>query len=475
MNLLLFLSAMRARFGVFSLMLFCTVAATTAVSFLIAKTYTATVSVLVDATDEQSMGNSMRPVVLSTEKVGYLETQTEIIGSERVARMVVQDLQLGRSPRREKVIGDATDEDGPIEEKLISGLLKKLKIETSQSSVIRVSFSSGDPRFSAEVANAFAQSYIDTMLELRVEPTRQVASWFDDQLKTLRVRLEDAEEKLADYYQRWGIISADERVDIESTSLAILSEQVVRAQEQAVQWGSRARQARESLSAGGSPDKLPEILDNAFVQRLKESLLQGEAQLRQLETQYGTNFPEYQRQVSENQSLRERLDAEMGKLVAGIELSARQSRQREAGSRQAMAAKKARVLDIKQGRNEFAVLNRNVEAAARSYDTAMQRLAISQADSGANQTNVIVLNPAVAPSKPVRPKIILNIALSIVVGTMLGIGAAMLLELFDRRVRSRSDLNLGVPLLAVINAWNADKATLLRRPYGNRRALPGAG
>src|SRR6266705_2643272 len=70
---------------------------------------------------------------------------------------------------------------------------QKAQGETSQSNVIQVSFSAADPRRSAAIANAFAKAYVNTMLELRVEPTREAAAWFDEQLKGLRANLEDAQ------------------------------------------------------------------------------------------------------------------------------------------------------------------------------------------------------------------------------------------------------------------------------------------
>src|SRR6202040_76023 len=113
------------------------------------------------------------------------------------------------------------------EDRLVEGLLKKLKVETSQSNVIEVSFSSSDPRFAMQVANAFAKAYVDTMLELRVEPAREAAAWFDEQLKGLRANLEDAQVKLTDNHQRQKIVSADERLDVENSRLATLSDEVV--------------------------------------------------------------------------------------------------------------------------------------------------------------------------------------------------------------------------------------------------------
>jgi len=140
-----------------------------------------------------------------------------------------------------------------------------------------------------------------------------------------------------------------------------------------------------------------------------------------------------------------------------------------------MAAQRARLLELKDNRNEFTVLRRNVESAERAYDTAMQRHVVSQVESRASQTNVTVLNPAAVPGKPSLPKIPLNIALSVVVGTILGIGIVMLMEMFDRRVRSRSDLNLDVPLLVVLNTWQPAGNPPLGPPRDTARALPNPG
>jgi uncharacterized protein involved in exopolysaccharide biosynthesis len=317
---------------------------------------------------------------------------------------------------------------------------------------MQVSYTDADPRAAAEVANAFARAYIGTVLDLRVEPTREAAAWFDEQLKSLRANLEQAQARLTDYHRRRGIVSADERDDVENTRLGMLAEQVARAEEQATGWRSREQQARSMISGGGSADRVPDVLENPLVQRLKEDLLRGEARLKQLSTQYGANHPESRRQVTDNQAMREKLDAEMAKIVAAIGASASQSRQNEEALRRAMAAQRSRVLDLKEDRNELTVLRRNAESAERAYDTAMQRYVASQVDSRASQTNVSVLNEATAPRRPFRPRVLLNLAVAVVVGTILGMAAVLLAEMFDRRVRSRRDLDLSVPLLVVLNA-----------------------
>ncbi|MEO8716788.1 MAG: chain length determinant protein EpsF [Burkholderiales bacterium] len=476
MTLTQFLLALRARLGILVMIVAATVLAATAGSLLLPKSYDATASLLVDARDEQSLGNAQRMALMPQERLSYLQTQKDILGSRKVALMVVRNLGLAQQASPYLPTESTGGSTAAIEQRLVESLLKRLKVETSQSNVIQATYASADPVFSALVANAFAKAYIDTMLELRVEPAREAASWFDEQLKGLRANLESAQAKLTSLYQQEKIVSTDERTDVETARLAALSEEVVRAQSQTFQWTSRAQQARSFIERSGSADGLPDVMDNAFIQRLKGELLRGESRLQDLATQYGPNHPQYQRQTSENDDLRRKLNAEMRKVVAGIGSSLRQSEQREAALMQAMAAQRTRMLGLKGNRNEFNVLKRDVESAERAYDTAMQRAVTSQVDSRANVTNVSVLNPAIAPGRPSSPKVGLNIALSVVVGVLLGLGMVLLLERADGRVRSFGDLEdaWNVPVLGELKPWKPRNPALGHAGAGHR-ALPSPG
>lgn len=458
------------------LVLGATMLAAVVASLMLAKTYKATVTLLMDARNEQSLSGAQRPLILPLERLAFLETQKDILTSKKVARKVVQDLKLAEEPAVRMILGDETAGAAPIEDRAVDAVLKKLKVETSQSNVIRVSYASPDAAAAARIANAFAGAYVDTLLQLHVEPAREATAWFEEQLKRLRASLEEAQARLTENYQQREIVAADERLDVENSRLQALSDETVRAQERSFQWDSREQQARNAVRRGASPDRLPDVLDNSFIQRLKGDLLLGEARLKQLATQYGQNHPHYQRQVSENQSLREKLDAEMAKVVASVGSSARQSRDREAALAQATEAQRKRMLGLKQGRNELTVLRRNVESAERAYDTALQRSVASQVDSRVNQTSVTVLSPAVVPGRPASPRMDLNLALAAAVGVMLGIGIVLLLEMTDRRVRSQDDLENAwdVPLLGELKPWKPARR-LLGHSAKEPRALPNPG
>jgi succinoglycan biosynthesis transport protein ExoP len=462
MNFSLLISALRARWRIVAMVLGVTVLAALVASLLIPKSYKATASLLVDANKDSQQSLSPTDFYAQPrERINYMQTQMGIITSSKVAQAVVRELKLADDPKTKEAFAKQPDHSGSLEEWLAAGLLQGLKVETSQSNIINIGYTGSDPVQAAKIANAFTQTYIDTTLELRVVPTRQAAAWFDEQLKALRASLEDAQAKLSQYQKQHGIVSVDEKSDIETMRLNDLAAQVMRAQEQ------------QRGAGGGSPERVASVQSNPMVQKLTADLAAGESKLVELSAQYGPNYPAYQRQVEENNALRQRLKAETGKASAIVDGQRQHIRNREAELRKALAEQHARVLELKQGRNELAVLQRNLETAQKAYETASQRAVVNQVESRASQTNIAVLDGATAPSRPVRPRLMLNLALAAAIGTLLGLGLAAVLELLDRRVRSAADLanDWNVPLLGTLNAQRPVAYALLG-PVSRAPALP---
>jgi polysaccharide biosynthesis transport protein len=450
MSLHQYFLALRARAGVFALLLLATVVIVAVVSVLLPKTYLATVSLLVDQKDEQSLNTGGTP---ARYRIGYLQTQVDIITSRRVAGEVVRRMKLDQNPSLREAFEKETDGTGSIEAWLTEILLKKLKVDTSQSSVIQIMYAANSPQLATDIANAFAAAYTEVALQLRVEPTREAAVWFDEQLKELRNTLEQRQAKLTAYHKEKGLIPTDDRMDIELARLSELSTQVLQAQNQSYDASTRRSQATDSLKKGSTVEMLPEILAQPFIQQMKAELMRSEAKMTELAGNLGPNHPQYQRARNEHAAMRARLDSEMSKVIGGIDNGARQARAREEELQRALHTQRAQVMRLKESRNEVAVLAREVDSAQKAYDIALQRAVVNKVDSRARQTNLSVLNTATPPLEAARPKLGINLALAVIVGLMLGLSAVYLLESVDRRVRSRGDLEseLNAPLLVVLD------------------------
>jgi chain length determinant protein EpsF len=469
MNASLFISTLRARFGVFGLTLAVTVVVATALSLLWPKSYRATAALVVDTRNEQSLSDPLNALASARERLGYMQTQVDILTSPKVALRVVNDLHLADAPKPREQFASKKQSHGSIEEWLADKLRRDVEVSTTQSSVLEVHYTGEDPESAAAIANGFAKAYTDTMLELRVEPTRQAAVWFDEQLKTLRGDLEASQAKVTQYQRAHGIVSVDERLDVEQQRLTDLAKQLLETEQRTLMLRGRENEVHDALARGTSIENVPGIVEaNDQIVRMKMELLAGESKLDMLATQYGDRYPEYRRQLAENASRRRALAAELRKTGDRSTGLRQESERRENDVRVALDAQRTRLLELRTGRDELGVLAGNVETAQRAYDTALQRFVVSQVESRASQANVSLLNAATVPVEPYRPKVTLNIVLALVVGTLLGVAFAVVRELTDRHVRTVSDLDCGlqIPQLGVISAWTRPTPLLLPGPGG---------
>ena len=456
-----FLLILRARVRVALITLLATVLTTLVVSLVMPKQYTASTAIVIDVKSPDPIAGMVLPGMISP---GYMATQVDIINSDRVSQRVVKMLRMDESAAIKEQWEEATEGKGSIVVWLANLLQKKLDVKPSrESNVINVNFSSADPAFAAAVANAFAQSYIDVNLELKVEPARQNAAWFEGQTKLVRDKLETAQQALSSYQQKTGIVATEERLDHETAKLNELSTQLTIVQ------GQTSDSHSKSQSAGGS-ETLAEVMQSPLINSLKSDIARLEAKLQESNINLGTNHPQTQRSESELASLKAKLTSETQKISSSISTSYQVGKQKERELRDAIEAQKTRILALNKQRDEISVLRRDLESAQRSFEGVSQRSAVTRLESLSVQTNAVVLNPADEPTEHSRPKILLNVLVSIFLGTLLGVGAALALELGNRRVRSAEDLveALGTPVLAAISTIQSTP----KRPFFSLRRKP---
>lgn len=432
---------------------------TVAVLFVlfVPRSYTATTSVIVDykVPDVVAGGYVLPPQLLS----GFMATQINIIKSPTVALKVAKTMKLDGEtapPSSENVKKPDTQEvknDDAVYLPVARRLLKQLDVRPNRdSSLLDIRFTADDPSQAATLANAFAQAYIDLTLNLRVQPARESAAWFDEQTKAAREAMEKAQAKLSQYQKEKGITATDERLDTESIRLDQLTAQLSAAQAMTYEAASRQRMAKESLDAGGSADQNPDVLINPLIVAAKSDLARLEAKLREVSANYGKNHPQLIALTAEVEGARQRLRTEMRNVALSQSSTLQVAQRREAELRNAVAAQKARVLQLRQERDGAAVLAREVESTQKAFDLSQQRLSLTNLESRARQTNVAVLAAAVEPHEPSFPRAIPTILAAAVFGLGLGIALALLIELMDARIRSSEDIgqDLAIPVLATI-------------------------
>lgn len=409
------------------------------------KFYLATTDLIVDSRGWDPISGQLQPARLTAS---YLTTQADIIRSRTVAQRVIDSLKLLESPELPRLITPRGDE--AIDRLQLLGFLAQGLVVNPKrdSSVLSISFRTRDPVWAAALADAFAQAYIYTNLELRTEPARQTTQWYNQQLSQLRTELIDRQNALSSYQEAHNILASSDRLDLESARLAELSSLLVAAQNERFTTKSRSDQLANT-KRGQQENR---ALDNPQVQKLATDLAQAQARLAELANQVGENHPQYRQARSEVDTLKLQMNR-MQELISGsLASSVEISKTRETQLSAELSAQKDLVLQLSRNRNELNLLKQEVENAQAAYDAALARTAQTRLESQIAATDIALLNKAVVPSRPATPGFSTAMFLALISGALLGIGAALCMEWLDKRIRHASDLEqgLGLPLLAFI-------------------------
>lgn len=441
MNLSQFLLILQARYKIILVMLIVTVLTTLAVSLLMPKSYKATARVVVSYKGVDPVTGVSLPAQLLP---GYMTTQVDIIKSQSVALKVVDELKLADKIELKKQFEKIDHGNGSIRDWLAGNLLKKLEVAPShESNVIEIRITADNPQLASSYANAFVEAYQQTSIDLKVEPLKKVSYYFQDQIKLLRESFESAQRRLANFQREKGIVSSDNRYDIESSRLNELSAQLVVAQSQAIEASSRQKQI------GTSPD----VIANPLIHNLTAGLAAAESKFADISQKLGHNHPQYLGAKAEVDNLRSNLNNSVNAISGSVATNARILQQREAAIRSALAAQRSKVVEINGARSELVVYEKEAESAQRAYQTTAQRFIQANLEAQSNQSDVSILAAATPPLAPAAPKVLLNTLLSALVAVLLGIGFSLAVEMMDRRVRSTSDLvtALQAPVLGVMS------------------------
>lgn len=452
MNFSQIFAILRARWiaaaGVFGVI----VATTVLLSLLLPKSYVATATVLVDV--------KLDPVTaLMTPGAGtpqFLATQIDVVRSERVAQRVVRNLKLSENPQIRTQWQAETAGQGSIEQWLVQTFQQNMEVLPARdSNVIAVTYRGRDPQFAAGLANAFVQAYLEVALELRVEPARQYNAFFEQRAKETRTRLEEAQTALSAFQKAKGIVATDERLDVETARLNELSSQLV-----ALQTASADSSSRQAQAVAGSADKLQEVLANSVVAGLRADISRLEGRLQELNAKLGERNPQVIELRANLSELRARHDAEVKRVGSSVGVTNSINRQREGQVRAELEAQRAKLLKLKEVRDEGFVLIRDVESAQRAYEQVQLRLNQTSLESQATQSNLSVLTAATPPLEHASPRFLLNTLLAVFVGLLAALATALGLEMMDRRVRSADDLALatGLPLLGRLSSHDGKRS-----------------
>jgi capsular exopolysaccharide synthesis family protein len=319
---------------------------------------------------------------------------------------------------------------------------------------VTISFTSPDPQFSARVANAWAENFIQTNLERKIQATSYGRNLLQRQLSQLKERLDTSQRALVDYASAQRIINlpsatgdgkATSERSIVADDLAALNASLAQATADRIQAEARFR---ELGKAGASMEALRNQAINALRQRRAELA----ADYQKLMTQFEPGYPAAKEVSSQIQQLDRSIGREEGRVTQSLQAGLREAQERERSLQGKVNQLKDSYLDLRRRSIQYNIYQQEVDTNRALYDGLLQRFKEIGVAGGVGVNNVAVVDPADVPERPSSPRLLLNMALALFAGIGLGALAAIGLEQIDEAIADPAEVErrLGLPLLGSV-------------------------
>ena len=409
----------------------------------------------------------------------YLETQYKIFKSESLATRIVDSLHLERMPELNpaaaaapgSAVGAAGPADALTRQAVVARFRDRLRVQPiARSRLVMVSFDSRDPKLATEVVNSLASNYIQGSLDAHWEAMENARGWLSQQLQDVKVKLERSEDELQQYARFNGLMFLESdkgsSENIVNEGLRKLQDELIRAQADRYEKESVYR-----LLQVGDASALRAAVDNTLLQSLGLRLSELDTERARLATTYSDDYPKVVQVQNQIDQVTKTMATERMRIANRIANDYAAAVRREDLVDQALLERQKQASEVATKAVQYNILKREVDTNKQLYEGLLTRLKEAGVSAGLTAGTIRTVDPAVAPTSPVSPRIFLNLSLALALGLCSAVGVAFLQEHLDNTLKTPEDVErtLHLPALALIPAF---RATNGHRQIAN--GLPGA-
>jgi polysaccharide biosynthesis transport protein len=399
----------------------------------------------------------------------YLETQYKILKSRSLAQAVVSDLQLYRASEFycgysmfhlfkacPTVLPSPLDPNPRASADYYRNAVVNVQnqIDVSpvrRSNLVEVSFDSYDPETAYKVANTVANEYINQNFDIKWQETTAAAKWLQARLVSLQQRLADSQRALTVYAQSHGILYLDNKQTFASAQMERLLTEYGEAQADMYRV-----EGLDSLVKKGKVEDLPGVLNNGLVQSLEEKLATEQSNYSMMLARVKPAFPEMKEAKRQIAALKEQIDHDKLHVIHNIVDEYKSAQHRVNFLAKAIDEQKAQMNDQARKLVHYNILKEAVDSNTQLYEGMLERMKEAQVSAGLNASNIRIVDPAIVPKIPVKPRVYLNLAGGLVLGLFLGIGLAFFQEYLDKTMKTADDVErlLRLPSLGILPRYS---------------------
>ena len=409
----------------------------------------------------------------------FLETQSELIRSEKVALKVVRDLELatkfrhiffpnadkkpgisdtivewlrmpltwiqslGASGDEEKLAADSRVAGRQLSEDdivalSISGGLQVTPVRATK--IVTISYTGVDPLLARRVVDAVVKAYMDEMLEMRLSFSTYALKWMTEKANEERKRLESSESELQKFMRDNDLVTVENQLAVLPQRVADFGSQLTKIESQR---DALHEQIRMVQAAGGSIDRLetlPMFADNMVLKDVRTKIYAAQQTAHELANQFGPKHPQMVKINAELRVLQGERRAEVDRVVASLTNSYNLAVAQVNSINESLKTAKNEMLNLQERFIEYMTMKREADSNRALYDTLQASIKKESVTEQAQDVNIWVLRQAQQPTVPSSPKKMRTLFMAFLIGLTSGFALTFLLEYLDNTIKNSTDL-----------------------------------
>jgi capsular exopolysaccharide synthesis family protein len=406
----------------------------------------------------------------------FLKTQFELLRSRTMAERVVAQLRLGEQAdfvtsgsasltgALTGVFKGAPKAKTPAELDAQAIKIVTLDVDVKPipgSRLVDITYIDTKPWRAQLIANSYAEAFVASTVDKRFQANSFAKAFLDDQIKQLKIKMEESEQALLNFAEQEKIVEANDKASIAENNLAAANTTLGQLVSERIKNEQLWKQVQNATAIN-----LPQLLSNSVIEVLR-------GQRKALETEYQEkleNFkPGYPAMVQISNKLKE-IDRQLAAEVKTIRNSFKAAYESSLGQENEMKTRiealRAEVLELQKKGIQYNILKREVETNRGLYNSLLQRYKEVDIAGGAGSNNVFIIDRAVLPQFPSEPNLVRMLMISLGIGVFLGGALSYFLEILDDRVRAPEELEQlsGVATLGIVPRVEKDMDKALRDP-----------
>jgi len=431
---------------------------------------------------EKNEGNRNLDYQYSRYDPYFLSTQTQIIQSENVAKRVVENLKLDErykgffikeKPQEKSFLAEAKKNvkewitsvlpdfrsgepetspqingmvDFPSESytdaDIIASIIRSgLGVSpVPESKIVNITYRHENPAIAKLVANAVVQAYKDVTLDIKLSASSYELQWMTEKAEEERNKLEEAETALQRYKRDNDLITVENRLAVIPQKLGQINTEYTNAQTQRRELEDVYEQIQAAEGNLAALERIPVFATNEVLKEIRENIFKAKQNIDELSKKYGYKHPKMIEAKDELTILNNELKFEIDRIIASTRNTYELAKKKEQNLKDILSKTKGELQNVNEKFVQLSIMQREVDTNRVLYDALTSNIKRTGVTEQAQSVNIWVVREADMPGGPASPNKRRALALGLVLGLALGVGAAFILEYLDNTVKSEKDL-----------------------------------